>query len=428
MDAALAGDTVRVEADRRSGGSRSVLRGAGRGFPTVPVVVGIVALAAVLIVGSVLAYVVLPSATITVTPRRDPIDLARFTVRADPSATTPDAVRGVVPAVRIPIDVDVSDTFPATGERVDEAKAIGTVTFQSFNPTNTNTIPNGSIVATEGGIEFRTVRAMTIPRAKLILGTPTIVEPASASVDVEAVKSGVAGNVPANSIVVVPRGEDPTFTKVRNQAPTTGGTRDVFARVSQADVDGALAALHAAVEGDFETRLDDPSIAPDGTTVFRATATLGTATPTGDPASLVDQEIASFELGLIASGSVLAVDAAPVRTIAETRLLAAVRPNHELVEGSMSIVVGEAEIVDGSVAFPVRASAAQAAILDADELRRQVLGLSLVDARTVLAAYGTVELTAWPGWVSAVPTIEDRVEVTVRPPIAVGSPAPGASP
>ena len=94
----------------------------------------------------------------------------------------------------------------------------------------------------------------------------------------------------------------------------------------------------------------------------------------------------------------------------------------------MSIVVGEAEIVDGSVAFPVRASAAQAAILDADELRRQVLGLSLVDARTVLAAYGTVELTAWPGWVSAVPTIEDRVEVTVRPPIAVGSPAPGASP
>ena len=44
---------------------------------------------------------------------------------------------------------------------------------------------------------------------------------------------------------------------------------------------------------------------------------LGAATPTVDPTTLVGQEVASFELGLSATGTVTAVDEAPVEAIAE---------------------------------------------------------------------------------------------------------------
>ena len=61
--------------------------------------------------------------------------------------------------------------------------------------------------------------------------------------------------------------------------------------------------LQTALAAAFEARLADPSIAPEGATVFAETATLGEATPTVDPATLVGQEIETFELGLSATGN-----------------------------------------------------------------------------------------------------------------------------
>ena len=59
-----------------------------------------------------------------------------------------------------------------------------------------------------------------------------------------------------------------------------------------------------------------------------------------DPTTLVGIEAASFELGLSATGTVIAVDEAPVASIAETRLRDSVAAGSELVEDSIDVVVG----------------------------------------------------------------------------------------
>jgi len=404
-------------------------RGAARrSLPRTALLVGVAMLALAVLVGGVGAYALLPSATVVVIPREEQIEL-RFDVKADPSATAPDPGGGIVPAERITLEITSSDTFDATGKRVVETKAKGTVTFQSFDPGGANTIQARSIIATEGRIQFRTTRSITLPAAQIVPeGAGAVIIPTRANVPVEAVKDGEAGNVPSNAITLVPRGENPTLTKVRNADPTEGGSREQFPRILQADIDAALTTLQAVLTEAFARRMEDPSIAPVGATVFPATGALGAVTPTRDPATLLDQEVATFELGLNATGTVLSADPGPVTAIAEERLRSNVGTGREFVEGSSRIEVGEGNVIGGHVSFAVTASAAQVGSLDPAELEALILGKPVEDARQLLASFGEVELTVWPDWVTTVPTLDARVDVQTERRIEVTSTTPSPAP
>ena len=51
--------------------------------------------------------------------------------------------------------------------------------------------------------------------------------------------------------------------------------------------------------------------------------------------------------------------------------------------------------------------------MDGEALRQQVLGLPEDEARAILEPYGEVELVLWPGFVTSVPTLEQRVTLVV---------------
>jgi hypothetical protein len=157
---------------------------------------------------------------------------------------------------------------------------------------------------------------------------------------------------------------------------------------------------------------------------------LGTPTATTDPATLVDAEQETFELGLTAQGTVVAVDPAPVEDIARTRLEGLVAPGNELVEGSVRIEPGPPEVDGQQVTFPVSVRASQVSIPDPAELKALVLGQPQADAETLLAPYGDVDVRLWPDWVSSVPTLDGRVAVEVATPIPADEPAvtPAPSP
>ena len=407
--------------------------GSGRGsFPRIPVLIGAAVLGLVVLVGGVAAWALLPSATIVVTPHERLVGPRTLSITADTTATEPDAAAGVVPAETISLDVNAVGTFKATGVRTEQTRAEGRVTFTSFDTRGSNTIPAGSVIATEGGIRFRTLRAVTLPRAEVV--PPASVSPTSASVAVEAVRSGPEANVPANAITLVPANEDPVITKVRNGEPTSGGSRTDFPVIAQEDVDAALATLHEQLEATFRQRVDDPSIAPPGATVFGETAVLGASTPTTDPAELVDAEQETFDLELTAEGTVIAVDPDPVEDIARTRLESLVSPGNTLVDGSVRIEPGQPVVEGQQITFPVSVRATEVSIPDAAELEALVLGKSATETEQLLAPFGDVEVTLWPDWVSSVPTLDGRVTVEVATPVPAEEPseaptrAPTASP
>lgn len=368
--------------------------------------IAVIGLAALAVAG----YVYLPSAAITVTPRAEPIPPISLTVRADPDATGTDAQAGVVPASRIDVPVSVSDTFTTTGKRVEEAQAKGTVTFRNVDFTRTNTIAGGSIVSTQSGVRFRTDRAVTVGKAHLV-GLQVV--PTEANVGVTAVKPGEAGNVEPNTITVIPAAEDPLTLSVRNKAATSGGTHQEFPQVSQADVNNAIAKLTKDLNDSFQAAVADSSGAPDNATIYPDTAVLGDPTPSVDPATLVGQGQPTFDLGLSADGSVVAVDDSPVEGIARERLMANVGPGYKLIDDSVRIQQGDATVANGQVSFPVTASASRVRVLDPAQLLALAKGKSIADAKAALAPFGDVKITPWPDWVSSVPTIDSRVTLQV---------------
>ncbi len=387
----------------------------GRSMPRVgaPVLIAAAAAILALVVAGVGAFLFLPSAEIVVTPRAESIGPIALVVRADPDIPSPNAAENLVPAQRLEVPVSASDTFSATDKRVEEEQAGGEVVFQSYNSGAENTIAKGSIVSTEGGIAFATRATVTLPKAVIIFGTPIEIRPSSASVGVVAVKAGTAGNVPTNAITVVPKGEDPELTKVRNPNPTAGGVHEEFPRIGQEDVDAAMVALQAKLADAFEAALADGAGAPANATVFAETAELGDSTPSVDPATLVGKEVATFDLELSASGTVIAVDASPVMSIAETRLLSNVGADHRLVEGSVEITPGDPTVTGGEVSFPVTARARRVAILDPAELLAGIRGRTVDEARSILGQFGDVLITPWPEWVTTIPGIESRVTIEI---------------
>jgi hypothetical protein len=381
-------------------------------------VIGLVA-----VVGAVAAYLLLPSASIAITPREEAIGPTSFQITADPNATAPDVERGVVPATAVDLPVELSSTYPATGKRVEEAPATGRVRFKNLDFTATNSIAKGAVVSTESGIRFRLDKKVTVPRAELVGLT---VVPARASVDVTAVDEGPEGNVSQNSITSVPRGENPLFLKVTNPDPTEGGSREEFARVTQDDVDAARTALLAGLQDAFDAQVADPALGGGDLTVFPDTAILREPTFSQDLDALVGQEVAEFELGATAEGTVTAVDETPIETIAESRLASSVDDGYELVPDSSDIEVAPGSFQGGAIRFPVTVTARQVRVLDADAIEATIRGLPLADARTLLDDYGTVDLQVWPDWVGAIPTIDGRVEVTVDD--GAGGPGPTPAP
>jgi hypothetical protein len=420
--------TPRIEQpDRPAAPPRTspVTRPAARRPGLTPLAIGGAVLALAVVVGGVGAYLLLPSATVVVTPRDETIGPLRMSISASESVTAPDVSAGTVPAETLTVEVDATRQFPVTGVRVEETKSKGTVRFRNKDFTRSNTVPKGSIVSTQSGVRFRTNSAVTVPRAELV---GLQVFPATANVKVTAVEEGPDGNVEPNTILIIPRGEDPLTLDVSNPDATAGGTREEFPRIDQKDIDTALAQLAADLQAAFDERLTDPTLAPEGATLFRETGILGDPVYSVEPASLLDQEVETFDLAASASGTVRAVDTAAVQAVAEERLTSSVEAGHQLVEGSSDITVEDAVVSEDRITFPVIATATQIAILDAAEIEAAIRGLPLEDAQRVLGDYGVAELNVWPDWVSTIPTIDARVDVTIGGPVEVETESPSGAP
>ncbi len=209
---------------------------------------------------------------------------------------------------------------------------------------------------------------------------------------------------------------------------TTGGARETFPKVTQADVDAALKDLDAKLAASFVTALAAPDAVPPDLTLFPETGQLGDAVPDSDPQALVGQEVATFDLAATATGTATAVDETPVAVVAEAQLKDSVSEGYSLVPGSVESTIGDPTVNGQTVTFPARAVAKEVRQLDAAELESLILGLTPEAAEQALAPYGTAKITLSPDWATTIPTYAFRVDLTIDDGGPAASPGPSASP
>ncbi len=426
---AAAGGGAGGAADATPGGSRTGARSLGA-LPVAPRVHDeprrrrrwalplVVLLLLIVAAGGAGAYLLLPSATIVVTPvgvAQGPIQLQ---VTADPTVTSVDAARLVIPAQQVPVPLTADGTFPATGQKVDQVAATGTVTFISNDTIDPVTIPAGTTVATGAGIQFLTSTTVVTPRATV---NGTTITPGRASSGVTAVAPGPAGNVVAHAITVVSTRLQAFQVTADNAEPTTGGSRTVTKVISKQDYDAAVKQLATRINGQLSGAAASPSAAPSGATVIPGTATLGDVVTAPASDGLVGVARSSFQLTATATATVLAVSEQPLDGLAASHLQADVPAGWSLFPDSVRTSVSDPTVQDGRVTFTVTAQGERWHPLDAAALLAQVKGHSVSDARTILQQYGEVSIATWPSYVTTIPTLDARVTLTVAPPKRAGS-------
>ena len=224
----------------------------GRRLPVAPLLV--VALL-VLLIGGVAygAYVLLPTATVSLTPNTTTLRLDPFTVTADPGTAVVDPVSGTMPAQSIAVPLHVTDTFDATGTQVSETKATGTVQFRSENTINPVTVPAGTFRGYRRRRRVRHSRGRRGADRRLC--------------DVHAGHGQCAGACRAIGAERQRRRAhhrpgaalDLVAARVRQQPrPTTGGARNETAVITQKDYDQAVATLTGRLDNAMAVALTDP--------------------------------------------------------------------------------------------------------------------------------------------------------------------------
>jgi hypothetical protein len=366
------------------------------------------------IVGSLLAVDLLPSATIVLHPRSEELGPLQLMIEARADVATPDAAGLAIPAQRITFQLQATESFNATGTKLVETKATGTVTLSNFDTGGANRIDAGSIVKTQSGIEFATQAAVDLPNATIQF--PFTIVPSTANVAVEAVATGPDGNVGNNTITVVPKGENKRLLQVTNKEATSGGASTQTTVVSSQDVNAAKVAIGGALNADLDRLLNERTGVPVGLTLFPETRALGAATFATDPATLVDTEAATFDLTASAEATVIAVDPTPLAAVAEARLRTKVTAGWTILAGSIASEVGAPGIDGEVISYPVSVHGTEVHSVDQAALISLVKGLVVADARARLDDYGDVQISVWPDWVTKIPTHTDRITFTIGEP------------
>lgn len=146
-------------------------------------------------------------------------------------------ITGNIPAREQRVIVEGTESVVVTGEGVTpQSKARGVVTFRNLTQQAV-TIPAGTVVRTADNIRFATIRAGEVPA-----GVDEVVE-----LPVEAVESGRAGNVEAETIVIV-EGRLGLSLSVVNPEAFTGGREIASVQASDADRERAKEALMERLE------------------------------------------------------------------------------------------------------------------------------------------------------------------------------------
>ncbi len=346
---------------------------------------------------AVLLAVVVPSAAVTVAPRPTAMPAQTFILRA--------GAGGDIAAQPLSATITVKLAGGATGTRLDETKATGSVRFTN-QTTDDRRLPKGTIVRTPDDIRFVTIEDKTLPRS-YILGL--IVAPGQVEVAVEAVAAGPGGNVEANRITV----SGSAAYIVTNPQKTAGGdskkipvvkAEDYTAATTPDKVRAAFAAETSRQQSGWQAQ------AGAGVSVYAlAPASITAQSPQAD---VVGKEVATFEVTVsgVAQGFAVASDQ-PAKAALE-RYRGAASQGHVLDDASAKFEVAQT-IGPTGVTWQVTASGRQLPRIDEARARAAIAGRDPAEARAILEGLGLVvsDLRLQPGWWPRLPLLDARIRI-----------------
>lgn len=349
-------------------------------------------------------FYVIPAATITLVPGREPIAV-NVKVTANPFLDAPDLEFNQLPARLVETNIDETGTIATSGTRQKATdKAQGSVVFSNLG-ANPVRIPAGTIVSTSTGtaINFRTTNNVEVPGGFNQQVTAPI----------EALDPGIQGNVRANTINTIGGGYN-LRVRVTNPGGTGGGGAQLTPVVTQEDRDQLLADLLARAEARAADSLQGSVttgewLAPESVQTFITSQAFS---------AFNDEEAEELELTLRLLVRGVAVDQTVLRELLLNTAQQAIPERGKLVASTVSAQrVPGADFSQGAVTFTMTVGADYVIPIDPVEVRSAIAGLppkeaiALVQQRWILEQ--PPEIYRDPEWFATLPALGNRIQVRV---------------
>lgn len=215
----------------------------------------IVPVGLLVIIGIIVAYVMLVSATVTIniTPK---VIQNQQSVTFVPNGTT-DTTKNTIGTTSVSVDEQDNASANATGTKDVGTSAKGTITI--FNAdSNPASISAKEVVSSSNGLKFTIDNAVNVPPSN---GDPTDPQSGKATANVTASDIGTSYNLPSGTKFTF---ADSSLIAAKNDNAFSGGTKNTLTVVSQKDVDNLLSSLTKNLEqkakSDLQNKLDGSKV------------------------------------------------------------------------------------------------------------------------------------------------------------------------
>lgn len=350
----------------------------------------------ILVVGLVSAAVFVPSASVTLTAKAQPLK-SESSFDAAPNSA-PVHVRQVTASK------NASNQFPATGDKVTAAQyATGSVTWTAkgcnvFMPGYS--IQTGQRVSTTSNVVFAVQQGTEVTCSSPVT-TPVI-----------AVVPGAAGNVAASTITQIANctGSCNSSLSVNNPQATGGGTDEKHDKfVSQSDLDAAKATL----SGQLKANLID-ALSSQATQNEKLADTTDCSKVDFQSDHKLNDFVSQFTATITETCQGAVYNVEDVKKQLQSDLGKKVPSGYTLTDNTITTSYGVTQsTADGHISFTGTANGFIAPKIDYEKIRGRLIGSSTASARLYLATLPveSVQIKQHPATLPVMPVMGSRIDI-----------------
>lgn len=386
-------------------------------FPQIPWKIVLAVVLAILILGAGI-FIFLPSATITVKARSEPV--ARdFEIRVDQKQSTPSSADLAVGAKIIEQEVAGSKKFAATATRNAGKTASGFVLIYNFSKTTLILKAETTTLAVNGRQYYFTQDVSNIrPTARIGLEDEEIDETSLVPpVPLVAAGPGEEYNLPAGTRLEIRNeafGAQPKLLYAVVGEDVSGGSTKLVKLVAQNDIDSAFAALSGELVDQARAKLasENPDIRILDNAIDTQTAAQQSEYPAG-------KEAEEFAVSMTVKIRALTYDETDVRNIIFERIRRLLPEEKKLSEDTATLdaLFASVNLNEGHGSLRAHFEGTVVYELDRAELLEKVRGKSAEEIREVFLSKPEIEsldVEFFPFWVKTAPSLSGRIRLDVQ--------------
>jgi hypothetical protein len=370
----------------------------------------------IILIGAwILCFNILPKATITVKTNASNVT-TNLTMTLSTAASSANAANNTVPAQIQQSQKSYSQQVPATGQKDNGTKAIGTVQFYNCNQLdtlsgNSVTIPAGTGVSANG-LTFITKESVTVPGSHFD-GTNCKKDVKSSSVDVIAQNAGSQYNISSTTYTVA------GFSSAGAQGSNmTGGTSSIVKIVQQADVDSAKQKIAgqdtAAIKQQLVSAFQNVGLYAVQSTFQAGEPSVTSTANAGDQADNVTvNETVTYTMFGAKQVDMHQLVAGAVNKKIDTS-------KQVILDDGLNTATFTVQTQDGAKAvIALQDTAVAGPDLKIDKLKPQIAGKKANDASNIIKenpGVTDVNVSYSPFWVSSIPKNTGKISIVIEKP------------